>query len=402
MSPPGTFLVLIVMLAAAGHVSAQSDQTKLARANSEFGLSLLKELSSTRKPQENIFFSPSSIFAALTMVYAGAKGMSAADLETVLGLRRAEITTRDAVLGSYRTYLNYLQSPNVTLNIANAALVDKRLRILESYKRDLAETFRAEVRSVDFQNNLKKVVSEINKWVKTKTKGKISDIVSEDSLRGGVMVLMNAIYFKGSWKNAFDTNQTAHFPFYNGGIEPAQVKTMARRSTMKYCALPELKSQAVQLPYSGDRYSMVIVLPNDRTGLPQLIGALSVRTLLTLKKKLSPGEVKLRLPKFELRTSYKLVDPLKKLGLTSIFNNQADLSGISGDRNLKVSDVVHKTMVDVSEEGTVAAAVTEVKLSYLSGSLSSIPEFYVDHPFLFFICDTAKHHILFIGAVHKL
>ncbi|CAN7948282.1 unnamed protein product [Ixodes pacificus] len=402
MSPRGTFLLLIATLAAAGHVSAQSDQTKLARANSEFGLSLLKELSSTRKPQENIFFSPSSIFAALTMVYAGAKGMSAADFETVLGLRRAKITTRDAVLEAYRTYLKDLQSPNVTLKIANAALVDKRLRLIESYKGDLAETFSAQVRSVDFQNNLKKVVSEINQWFKTKTRGKISDMASEDSLRGAVMVVMNAIYFKGSWENAFDTNKTAHFPFYNGGIEPAQVKTMARRSTMKYCALPELKSQAVQLPYSGDRYSMVIVLPNDRAGLPQLIRALSVRTILTISKKLSPHEVKLRLPKFEQSTKYKLVDALKKLGLTSIFNNQADLSGISGDRNLKVSDVVHKAMVDVSEEGTVAAAATEVKSVGSSGGYPDIAEFYVDHPFLFFICDTARNQIHFIGAVHKL
>ncbi|KAM7290308.1 leukocyte elastase inhibitor-like [Ixodes scapularis] len=302
------------------------------------------------------------------MVYAGAKGMSAAELETVLGLSRAKITTRHAVLGAYRTYLNDLQSPNVTLNIANAALVDKRLRLLESYRQDLAETFGAEVRSVDFENNLKNVVSEINQWVKTKTKGKISDIVSEGSLREAAMVLINAIYFKGSWENAFDTNQTSNFPFYNGGIEPVQVKTMTCRSTMNYCTLPELKSQAVQLPYSGDRYSMVIVLPNDRTGLPQLIGALSVRTLLSLLKKLSPHEVELRLPKFELRTSYKLVDALKRLGLISIFSNRSDLSGISSQGKLKVSDVVHKAMVDVSEEGTVAAAATEVKFDVPASS----------------------------------
>ncbi|CAN7974774.1 unnamed protein product [Ixodes persulcatus] len=404
MSPRGTFIVLIATLAAAGHMSAQSDEPKLVRANAEFGLSLLKELSSTRKPQENIFFSPSSIFGALTMVYAGAKGRSAADLETVLGLRRAKITTRDAIFGAYRTYLKDLQSPNVTLKISNAALVDKRLRLIESYKRDLAETFGAEVRSVDFDNNLKNVVSEINQWVKMMTKGKISDIVSEDSLRGGViMVLLNAIYFKGSWKNAFDTNQTAHFPFYNGGIEPVQVKTMARLSTMNYCALPEIKSQVVQLPYSGDRYSMVIVLPNDRTGLPQLIESISVRTLLTLLKKLSPHEVELRLPKFELSTKYKLVEALKKQGLISIFSDKADLSGISSDRNLIVSDVVHKATVDVSEEGTVAAAATEVKVDYdsLSYPVASL-NFHVDHPFLFLISDTVENRILFIGAVHRL
>ncbi|CAN7976155.1 unnamed protein product [Ixodes persulcatus] len=403
MSPRSTSLALIATLAAAGHVSAQSDETKFARANAEFGLSLLKELSSTRKPQENVFFSPSSIFAALTMVYSGAKGMSAADLETVLGLRRENITTRNAVLGAYRTYLKDLQSPNVTLNIANAAVVDKRLGLLESYKRDLAETFSAEVRSVDFQNNLKKVVSEINQWFERKTSGKISDMASEDSLRRGVMVLMNAIYFKGSWENAFDTNKTAHFPFYNEGFELVQVKTMARRSTMNYCALPELKSQAVQLPYSGNRYSMVIVLPNDRTGLPQVIGALSVRTILTLLKKPSPHEVKLRLPKFELSTKYKLVDALKRLGLISIFSNEADLSGISSDRELIVSDVVHKAVMGVSEEGTVAAAATEVDVGYRSiGYPDPAPNFYVDHPFLFSICDTVENRILFIGAVHSL
>ncbi|CAN7943939.1 unnamed protein product [Ixodes pacificus] len=178
---------------------------------------------------------------------------------------------------------------------------------------------------------------------------------------------------------------------------------MARLSTMNYCALPELKSQAVQLPYSGDRYSMVIVLPNDRAGLPQLIGALSVRTLLTLLKKLSPHEVELRLPKFELRTSYKLVDALKKLGLISIFSNQSNLSGISSDGKLKVTDVVHKAMVDVSEEGTIAAAVTEVELVYKSLHYPDATlNFHVDHPFLFLISDTVQNCILFIGAVHRL
>ncbi|KAG0443721.1 hypothetical protein HPB47_014604 [Ixodes persulcatus] len=119
-------------------------------AESECLLGLSAELTWSGKPQESVFFSPSSIFGALTMVYAGAKSKSATDLETVLGLRRANITTRDAVLGAYRTYLKDPQSPNVTMTIANAAVVDKRLRLLESYKRDLAETFSAEVRSVDF------------------------------------------------------------------------------------------------------------------------------------------------------------------------------------------------------------------------------------------------------------
>ncbi|EEC20598.1 serpin-8 precursor, putative [Ixodes scapularis] len=177
---------------------------------------------------------------------------------------------------------------------------------------------------------------------------------------------------------------------------------MARLSTINYCTLPELKSQAVQLPYSGHRYSMVIVLPNDRIGLPQLIGALSVRTLLTLQKKLSPHEVELRLPKFELRTSYKLVDALKGLGLISIFSNRSDLSGISSYGKLKVSDVVHKAMVDVSEEGTVAAAVTEVKVVFESLSSPEALNVHVDHPFLFLISDTVQNRILFIGAVHRL
>ncbi|CAN7995236.1 unnamed protein product [Ixodes hexagonus] len=177
---------------------------------------------------------------------------------------------------------------------------------------------------------------------------------------------------------------------------------MELEANLSHAVVPSLKSQVVVLPYSGHRYSMVILLPDERTGFSELKKALSVKELANLPKKLELKEVNVRLPKFELNTEYDLVPVLKKLGLKSVFTGGADLSRISRRPNLHVSDVRHKAAVKVNEKGTVAAAATVATYSDMSAPIGGTVEFYVQHPFIFYIYDGTTQEVIFLGEVRKV
>ncbi|KAG0424110.1 hypothetical protein HPB47_000142 [Ixodes persulcatus] len=197
------FLVLFVMLAGASECNAEDGNVKLARAQNHFALKLLKELCS-KDPESNVFFSPTSISIALAMVYAGARGNSEAELSTALGHIAAGLSSRESILESYKKILAEQQTDdNVSFMIANAVFVDKRLKVLESYQKELVDTFAAMFRSVDVAEK-SAMESEVNEWVKNKTRGKISGFeIPADT----IMALLNAIYFKGLWKTPFELKQ---------------------------------------------------------------------------------------------------------------------------------------------------------------------------------------------------
>ncbi|CAN7938363.1 unnamed protein product [Ixodes hexagonus] len=392
-----SFLALfaIVMLVDNTECNAQDNDVKLAEANNCFGLQLLKELSRAN-PESNLFFSPTSIAIALAMVYAGAKGTTETELSTVLGHTAAGLTSRESALSSYKSVLREFQVGDVTLDVANAVFIDKKLKILESYSRDLLDSFAAKFRSVDFASEAAAVVAEVNEWAKNKTRGKIPDIAGKDITPNTIMVLLNAVYFKGLWKTPFNPNRTALRPFYNKGSQEASVETMELKAKLLFTPDPDLKSDAIQLPYKGGRHCMVIVLPRERKGLADLRNAMTVENIQKIDKNLKETKMIISLPKFKLNTHYGLVPVLQKLGLKLIFTG-GDLSGITGDAGLVVSKVKHKAAIEVNEEGTVATAATMVTLNK-AGPLS----FVADHPFLFYIRERTTGRVLFMGEVQEL
>ncbi|CAN7995240.1 unnamed protein product, partial [Ixodes hexagonus] len=350
----------------------------------------------------NTFISPSSIAAVLAMVYAGARGKSQEELSNVLGYSQVGLNSRDEVLRSYRNTLYDFQAPTAFVETANAALIQKKFEILQSYKRDLIESFATRLHSVDFEQNPSKVTSEINEWVKHKTHGMIPKMLTEDVDKDLVVVLLNAVYFKGTWHNAFNSSENRILPFYNEGTDGRRVETMRLTASFRHATLPNLKSHVVVLPYSGQRYCMVILLPDDRAGLSKLKQRVSVQELVDLPQKLKLKKVNVHLPKFELNTAYELKPILQALGVKSIFGTGADLSRMSGNRNLYVSSIKHKAAVKVNEEGTIAAAATEAEVKWRSSRIRDTVYFHVDHPFLFCIYDSATHRALFLGEVRKV
>ncbi|CAN7951458.1 unnamed protein product, partial [Ixodes pacificus] len=212
--------------------------------------------------------------------------------------------------------------------------------------------------------------------------------------------LLNAIYFKGEWGTAFDKEHTEKRQFFNGGVTPVEVDTMRLEARIKYRFFDDLQVEVVELPYRGLDYTMAILLPKENTGVEGLKQNLTIDRFQNYLSDLRERKITVLLPKFKLETKYSLKAPLQSLGIKQIFEPGADLSGIN-DESLRVSAVEHKAVVEVNEEGTVAAAATGVVI--VPYSLGPEPVvFRVDHPFLFFIRNTRTDDIFFVGQVNKL
>lgn len=303
------------------------------------------------------------------------------------------------LLAAYKKLLDYNRPGNVTLRVANAVLILKDLQVLESYKEELVDTFGAELRLADGASEL---ASEINEWVSVKTRGKITKLLTNDLPANAAMLLLNAIYFKGRWAHKFNAKATTPRPFSNRGVQEVQVDTMSLKKRIRHADLATLRSEAIELPYQGDRFSMVVVLPKSDNGLHELKQNLNAQELESIDVMMRTKDVLLRLPKFKLDAEYDLVPALEALGLRSVFGYQADLSGITGNRELSVSDVKHKAVVEVNEEGTEAAGVTSISIRAKSAGRSRIVNFFVNHPFLFYIRDRTTKRVLFMGQVEEL
>ncbi|CAN7936925.1 unnamed protein product [Ixodes hexagonus] len=370
------------------------EEDKITNANNEFGLRLLRVLPST--PEKNVFFSPYSVSTAMGMAFAGARGRTQQELFQALGYSDAGLNDA-GFLGVYARHTDRLKtSPsNSTLDVANAAAIQRTLALLDSYEIALGSAFGAELHKVDFAEDQQATVDFINNWVKQKTHHKIDKLFNEPLDGDTQLVLLNAIYFKGSWNTEFEKEATEKRRFFNGGVTPVEVDTMKAEIRVNYRSYDDLHVDVVELPYRGLDYSMVIMLPKEKTGVEALKQNLTFERFNQYVSDLRGRKVTIFLPRFKLETKYSLKTALQSLGINLIFGTGADLSGIN-DQKLMVSAVEHKALVEVNEEGTEAAAATGVVV--IPYSLGPGPvEFRVDHPFLFFIRNTQTGDIFFAG-----
>ncbi|CAO2636445.1 Plasminogen activator inhibitor 2, partial [Lemmus lemmus] len=273
---------------------------------------------------------------------------------------------------------------------------------LKEYIQLCKKYYSTEPEAVDFLKYAEEARKKINSWVKTQTKGEIPNLLPEGSVDEDTkMVLVNAVYFKGKWKTPFAKKLNELYPFRLNLSESKPVQMMYLREKLNIGYIMELKTQILELPYIGD-ISMLLLLPDEiedaSTGLELLERAITYEKLheWTSADMLDTFEVQLYLPKFKLEESYDLKSALSSMGMTDAFSqSKADFSNMSPDRNLFLSNVFHKTFVEINEEGTEAAAGTgsEVSLRIKKPSI----EFNADHPFLFFIRHNKTNSILFYG-----
>lgn len=369
----------------------------MSEANNFLALNLHKQLS---KEGKNVFFSPFSISTSLAMLFCGSEKETYQEMRQVLGYELSNIENEDL-----KTSFQYLLSAveknpkSYTLACANSVLSRKDFSVKPEYKSLLVEFFKAFLQEVDFQNKSKEAVKKINNWVSNKTNKMIPNLL--DSLDPAtVMVLVNAVYFKGSWLRQFKKKNTYLQNFYNNGDDRKckQVKMMHIKKKFNFIEKESFK--ALELPYKGHEVSMMVLLPKDRNGLCQLENSMKSGFVQDLRKSMMETEVEVALPKFKMEYSKALKDHFQDLGMSRLFSPGAHFGGISDSKELLISEIIHKAVLVVNEEGTKAAAATGLVMIYCSVEVN--PKFIVDHPFVFVILNCKNNMILFMGRVDEL
>jgi len=371
----------------------------LSNNNAEFALDVYREI--RQRESGNIFFSPFSISTALAMTYLGARENTATQMETTLkftGLSDVHSTFQNLIAD-----IEASQNDNLQMSIANRLFGSNTYSFQQTFK-DQSETYySASMEELDFAQDADGSRVYINDWVEEQTNNKIEDLLPPMSIDGStILVLVNAIYFKGSWKVIFEEQNTQLGNFYLNGSHHVQTHLMNVSAYFHYGEISEWNSKIVKLPYDGEEVSMYVILPNERNGIDQLEQDITVESINTaIETGLNNDEeVEVVLPKFKVTMPTDMVPILQELGMTDIFGN-ADLSGIGGDPgDLYVSGVFHKAFIEVNEEGTEAAAATAVVVAEMA--MVNPPEprkFIADHPFLYFIRDESTGSILFMGKM---
>ncbi|QXD14207.1 serpin family protein [Rhodocaloribacter litoris] len=371
-----------------------STEQAVIEADNGFGLRLFRTLHEA-EPGQNLFISPLSVSMALGMTLNGAAGETRAAMEATLGKTGL---SEEAINAAYRDLIDLLTrlDPEVRLDIANSIWYRQGFNVLPGFL-DLNRTyFDAEVRGLDFRDPA--TVRVINNWVKEKTQGKIDRII-EQVAPDHMMYLINAIYFKGAWQYAFDRNATRDAPFHNLDGTSTTVPMMTLEGTLPVYGAEGFS--AVDLPYGDSLFSMTIVLPavGAERDVNALAASLDGATWEAWIRQLAPQKVKLLLPRFKLTYDASLKQALAKMGMEVAFTDDADFSRMTPER-VRISDVLHKTFVEVNEEGTEAAAVTGVIIEVTSMPRTTVIE--VNRPFLFFIRERHSGTILFMGKVLSL
>ncbi|MDM9583617.1 serpin family protein [Nostoc sp. GT001] len=377
------------------HNKAAKTDTKIVASSNKFGFKLFSEVQKGDKGEKNVFISPSSVAIALAMTYNGASGTTQLAIAKTLelqGLNLSEINS------SYAATLKQLldnSDPKVQLNIANSLWANKNFSFQPDFLQRVQYFYKAKVSNLNFKDPT--ASSIINNWVKDNTNGKINKII-EKIEPDQVLFLINAIYFKGKWSQEFDKNQTAQYPFYRTSGRPKQHPMMSQNGDYRYYENKQF--QAVSLPYGKDgKFSFYIFLPKQNSNLKAFYQNLNVENWERWITQFSKQKGFIRLPRFKTDYDITLNDSLKSLGMEEAFSNKANFSGMG--KNLKISEVKHKTFVEVNEEGTEAAAVTSVGITLSSSIININPPFQmiVDRPFFCAIRDNQTGRVLFMGSI---
>ena len=377
--------------------TASADAAVLAavvKADSQFGLDLFEVIAG----DANLMFSPYSIATALSMLYPGARNVTAEEIAAVLhldvddeDLHAARNTIEMLLTGTAPAIPDDDREP-FTIRPANSAWGQGGFTFSDDYLAVLASAYGAGLRVVDFAGDPDRARDVINDWVEEATEDRIQDLLPDGTVNALTrLVLVNAVWFKANWAEQFDPLMTAPGKFTR--LDGSEVTTSLMHSTTtgQYAALPAFT--AVRLPYAGDA-AMVVVLPDPGTSPAELAASLTADDFAI---KWGSAQIDLTLPSFKFESEISLKQALGELGMTSAFTQSADLSGITDAAELFVQDALHKSFIALDENGTEAAAATAI----LVGLTSAPPpaSFTANRPFLFWIEHSSTGELLFLGQV---
>ncbi|CAB3233607.1 unnamed protein product [Arctia plantaginis] len=367
--------------------------TPVSRLNF-FDIELLRHAAEGKKG--NVMVSPASIKSTLAMILEGAKGTTAKEIKDALRVSPEKNDYREEM----KVFAKVFEANNtvVSLQNANALFVSRKLNLEKQYESVVHRLYLAEINKLNF-NDPKSAADTVNAWVDKKTHGLIPTIVDEDQITPSTeMMITNALYFKAPWKHGFNTKATYGDCFYNNGI-CKNVSMMILQAELNYAYVPNLRSHAVELPYQDDRYSMYLLVPQDRNAEITQIRDLPFVSLTEISDLMDPVDAVLTMPKFDVDYSDDMVEPLKNMRITTLFSQAANLSGIFGAGEYAyLNSIYHSVHMKVDEVGTIAAAAsTSVVVPLINDQV----QLEINRPFLFFIRDNKLGVTLFEGKIEE-
>jgi serpin B len=394
--------------------STQEGIQEVVDTNNQFAFELYSELNKDPEQQgKNIFYSPYSISAALAMTYEGAKGQTADEIKSVF-----HFPENSTLRPNFAAIYNSINEGGKAyeLRTGNALWAQQDYPFLEDYLDRVERYYGGKAANVDFIKETEKSRQTINSFIEEQTNNRIKNLIPQGILDYLTrLVLTNAIYFKGTWEWEFDKSETQerNFKITPENVVKVDMMYMSPDKTeFNYANLEKL--QILELPYKGDKISMLILLPKQGEGYDINTGEMvafdyTLEDIELSTEKLEEYKTKMQLtkldgiylPKFEFETKYFMENVLSALGMPTAFSTQADFSGMDGTKDLFISSVIHQAFVKVDEQGTEAAAATAVVMEEEIAMPMPMPSniFRADHPFVFLIQEKDTGNILFLGKV---
>jgi serpin B len=391
---------------------AIADVPGLADGNAKLGLDLYSRL---RGQQANLVVAPIGVATTLGLLRAGARGETGLEIDRVLhsaldasrlhGAFAALIQRLydDATLSTQPSPRGRGNDPaalhETRLSIANAIWASQALTVRADFEETAAEHYGAAIKRVDFGSERRHESNEIARWVRKATRGKIPHVIADvPATSEPSLVLMNAVYFRGSWATPFHREATTEQRFLIVGEQTVPVPMMHKLSGAARWA-NDGTVEILELPCSGGTFAMVFVLPAERHGLADLESTLTPERLNAWLSRLQPATVEIFLPKFRMALDADLTGTLAELGMDDAFLEGVDFSGIvDAPAQIRLAAIEHKVFIDVNEDGIEAAATTRVAVKSEEPPPPTAV-FRADHPFLFVLRDVRNGTILFLGRV---
>ncbi len=371
-------------------INMTTDQVSLISSENLFAFDLFNRVLENSTATENVIISPLSISSALSMTINGANGATRDDMLNALRLNGL---TPDIINNSYKDLTKALLNVDkrVLISIANSVWIENNFVVKKPFTDILTQFYNAESKSFNITDPL--VPDQVNSWIESKTNGLIKNMLDKlDS--STVMLLINAIYFKGKWSSQFDKNNTVQGSFYKPGGVTAEVPMMNQTSSFK--SYSGNGFTLAEFPYGQGNFVMDVIVPDDKNGISNIIPLLTAENFTDWINKISERSTILSFPRFKYTYKKELKDILSDMGMSIAFSDFADLSNIS-DVSLKLSFVKHQALIETNEEGTEAAAATIVGIV---NTVAPVPfKLNIDHSFLYVIRETTTNSILFMGRV---
>ena len=364
-------------------------QYDLVKRNNQFALNLFSEV----KGLGSSVISPMSVTYLMAMLANGAEASTREEIMATIGAKDFDINEMNAFY-AYLMQRAKTADKHTTLNIANYIALNKEFQLKKKYASTIADSYKGAVEALDFNNP--ESTKRINGWCSEHTDNMIPSIIDQVE-PSAVAYIMNAIYFNGTWADKFDKNNTKKEQF-NGYTRDIKYVDMMHRNAKYYYTSNDVYS-AVILPYGSGTYSMTVILPNEGKFIPDVTKALNAKSIASLRSNMDECIVDLKLPRFTTEMKLSLKDIIAKLGAPSMFDaSRSDFSSFASG-NVYVSEMLQKAKIEVSEEGTKAAAVTMgmVKLTSIRPNEPRRVDFHCDHPFIYMIQDNYTGAILFMG-----